>query len=134
ASAIGTILNDDAAFAIAATDATKLEGNSGSTPFTFTSTREGVINQAASVQVRVDLFTGTGKADAADFAGTLSTTTLSFAAGETSKTFVVNIAGDKTIEPDEEFAVTMLNPVNATLKNTSATGVILSDDLPPTLS
>ncbi|HLQ44240.1 MAG TPA: Calx-beta domain-containing protein, partial [Planctomycetaceae bacterium] len=119
---------------MAATDATKLEGNSGNTPFTFTITREGVINQAASVQVRVDLFTGTGKADATDFVGTPPTTTLSFAAGETSKTFVVNIAGDKTIEPDEEFAVTMLNPVNATLKNTSATGVILSDDLPPTLS
>ncbi|MCX7420675.1 MAG: hypothetical protein NT013_14210 [Planctomycetia bacterium] len=132
ASAIGTILNDDSSFAIA--DVSQLEGNSGSTPITFTVTRDGVINQTGSVQVRVDLRTGAGKADATDFITVPPTTTLSFAARETFKTFTINVAGDNKYEPDEEFAVSMINPINGTLKTSVATGTILNDDQPPTLS
>ena len=56
----GTINNDDTAaatLAIAATDADKAEGNSGSTPFTFTVTRSGDTSGASSVNYAV---TGSG--------------------------------------------------------------------------
>jgi hypothetical protein len=71
--------------AIAAADAVKFEGNSGLTPFTFTVTRSGPTTGATSVNWAV---TGSGAnpANAADFGGTLPSGTLSFAAGETSKT------------------------------------------------
>src|SRR5207244_2222773 len=92
-SAAATILNDDVALSIAAASAVKSEGNSGSTPFTFTITRTGGASGEASVDFAV---TGVGMdgvgtespptADADDFGGTLPSGTVNFAAGETSKT------------------------------------------------
>ena len=71
AAATGTIVNDDAlasSLAIAATDASKAEGNTGSTPFTFTVTRSGNTTGASSATYTV---TGSGAnaANAADFTG-----------------------------------------------------------------
>ena len=49
---------------------------------------------------------GANPATAADFAGgVLPTGTVSFAAGETSKTITVNVAGDSTVEAGENFTV-----------------------------
>ena len=69
AAATGTIVNDDvSSLAIAATDASKAEGDTGSTPFTFTVTRSGNTSGASSVTYTV---TGSGAnaATAADFTG-----------------------------------------------------------------
>ncbi|MCX5676517.1 MAG: hypothetical protein NTX87_16065, partial [Planctomycetota bacterium] len=58
--ATGTIANDDIALAIAATDATKPEGNTGSSPstaFTFTVTRTGLTTGSTTVNYAV---TGSG--------------------------------------------------------------------------
>ena len=73
---------------------------------------------------------GTNPAAAIDFAGaTLPTGTVSFAAGETSKTVTVNVAGDTTIEPNETFTLSLSNPsTGATITAASATGTILNDD------
>ena len=112
AAATGTILNDDALasqLSIAAGNASQAEGNSGSTPFTFTVTRSGDTTGTSSVAWAV---TGSGgsPANAADFAGgVLPSGTLSFAAGQTSQTITVNVAGDTTVEPDEGFTVTLSN-------------------------
>ena len=91
--ASGTILNDDIALAIAATDAVKPEGNTGNTAFTLTVTRTGLTTGTTTVNYAV---TGTGPnpANAADFGGTLPSGMVSFAAGETSKTITVNVSGD----------------------------------------
>src|SRR5439155_18762481 len=65
ATATGTILNDDASLSIAATDAVKSEGNSGSTSFTFTLTRAGNTSGSASADFTVSR-SGTNGADATD--------------------------------------------------------------------
>nr|WP_321982751.1 Calx-beta domain-containing protein [uncultured Cohaesibacter sp.] len=58
--------------------------------------------------------------------------TLTFAAGETTKTISINPYSDSLDESDENFSLVLSDPVNATLsggENTlSATGVILDDD------
>ncbi len=134
ATASGTIQNDDVppppTLAIAATDAVKAEGNSGTTAFTFTVTRSGDLGGASTVAYAV---TGSGAspADAADFGGALPGGTVSFAANEASKTVTVNVAGDTTVEPDEGFTVTLANPSNATLTTATASGTIQNDDVPP---
>lgn len=48
-SASSTIVNDDASISITATDASKAEGNSGTTAFTFTITRSGSLDQPKTV-------------------------------------------------------------------------------------
>ena len=115
--------------AIAATDASKAEGNTGSTSFTFTVTRSGDTSIAASATYTL---TGSGAnaADATDFTGgTLPTGTVSFAAGETSKVVTINVAGDTTVETDEAFTVT-LSPrlAGTTITTAAASGTIVNDD------
>ena len=129
ASAIGAIRNDDAVLSIATASADKAEGQSGTTPFTFTVTRTGDTGAAHSVSWSL---TGSGAnaASASDFAGNaLPSGTVSFSAGETSKTVTVNVAGDTGVESDEGFTVTLSNPsTGATLGTASATGAIRNDD------
>ena len=75
-------------------------GQSGTTPFTFTITRTGDTGSAHSVSWSL---TGSGAnpASASDFVGNaLPSGTVSFAAGETSKTITVNVAGDTVVESD----------------------------------
>ena len=129
ATATGLILNDDATVSIAATSAVKLEGHAGSTPMTFTVTRSGYTSPAATIDWAV---TGSGiaQATADDFVGTaLPTGTVSFKAGETSKTITVAVAGDTTVETNEGFKVTLATPsAGLTIGTASATGLIQNDD------
>ncbi|MCZ8192075.1 MAG: hyalin, partial [Microcystis sp. LE19-338.1B] len=132
ATAIGTIQNDDVAvptLAIAATNASQTEGNSGSKAFTFTVTRADNTTGTNNVNWAV-AGTGTNPANASDFIGGLFPSgTLSFAAGETSKVITVNVQGDTTVEPNENFTVTLSNPTNgATITTATATGTINNDD------
>ena len=133
ATASGTIRNDDggqASLSIAALSADKVEGQSGSTAFTFTVTRGGNTSIASSAGWAV---TGSGANPAAgsDFAGSvLPSGTVSFAAGETSKTITVNVAGDTVVEPDEGFTVTLSNPAaSTTIGTATASGTIRNDDV-----
>ena len=66
----------------------------------------------------------------ADFVGgVLPSGTVSFAAGETSKIITVNAAGDRALEDDEAFTVTLSNPsTGATIATATATGTIRNDD------
>ena len=97
--------------------------------FTFTVTRTGSTAAASTASYAV---TGSGAtaAVAADFAGgVLPTGTVSFAAGEATKTITVNVAGDSTVELAENFTVTLSNPSAGTAIGTAAaTGTILNDD------
>ena len=135
ATASGTIRNDDtsqvnqASLSIAALSADKAEGQSGSTAFTFTVTRGGDTGIATSASWAV---TGNGAnpATGSDFAGGgLPSGTVSFAAGETSKTITVNVAGDTVVEFDEGFRVTLSNPAaSTTIGTATASGTIRNDD------
>ena len=117
------------ALSIAALSADKAEGQSGNTPFTFTVTRGGDTSIATSASWAV---TGSGAnpASASDFAGgVLPSGTVSFAAGQTSQTITVNVAGDTVVEPGQGFTVTLSNPAAGTTIGTASTiGAIRNDD------
>ena len=125
ATASATILNDDALLNIATVTASAAEGSSGSTPFGFTITRSGNTAGIASVKWAVS----GGSAVAADFSGSvLPSGTVSFAAGETTKTITVNVAGDTALEADESFNVVLSAASGATLGTATASALILNDD------
>ncbi|MDH6100351.1 hypothetical protein NWP21_16195 [Anabaenopsis sp. FSS-46] len=128
ATATGTILNDDASLAIAPLNAIRLEGNSGTTPFTFTVTRTGDTTGTSTANWAVT-GTGTNPANAADFGGAFPSGTVTFTAGEISQIITVNVSGDTVVEPEETFTVSLSNPSNATITTATATGTIVNDDL-----
>ncbi|MBP2296818.1 Calx-beta domain-containing protein [Azospirillum rugosum] len=118
----------------------KAEGNSGSTRFTFTVTRAGDTTSNVTVGYTV-AGTGSSPIGAGDLLGSFLPYdgTVTFAAGETSKTISVDVVGDTVAEANETFAVTLGTPAagsNVKLGNRQATGTILNDDnqappLPP---
>ncbi|NJM48687.1 MAG: DUF4347 domain-containing protein, partial [Alkalinema sp. RU_4_3] len=125
--AIATLLDDDTPpeVSVSASPIAQAEGNSGNRPYSFTVT----LSRAALQPVTVNYTTGGGTATAgSDY--TAATGTLTFAAGETSKTLVVNAIGDTTVEPDETFGLTLSSPAGATLvaSATTATVTIANDD------
>jgi len=99
------------------------EGDSGSTQMTFTVT----LSAASASAVTVNYASSNGTAIAgADYIAVSDT--LTFAAGQTSKTLSVPILGDTVVEPHETFYITLSNPSNATLTKATGTGTIPDDD------
>ena len=132
--ATGTITNDDTSFAITTAAASKLEGNTGSIPFSFTVTRNGATTSTGSVKFTV---TGNGAnpAVAADFGTAFPSGTVSFAAGEVSKLVTINVKGETLFELDETFAVALNTPLGGVLGETAiATCTILNDDTAITIA
>ena len=86
------------------------------------------LSKAATTAVTVAYATANGTA-AAGTDYTAAAGSLSFAAGETTKTVTVSIIGDATVEPDETFTLLLSNPVNATIATGTATATIANDDL-----
>ena len=124
----GTIVNDDVAPPILPTlsiaDVVVTEGNAATTT-TFTVT----LSAAAAGAVTVSYATADGTATAgSDYTATSGT--LSFAAGETTKTITVAIAGDTVVEPDETFTVNLSAATGATIADAGALGTIVNDDGP----
>ncbi|MGK7902872.1 MAG: choice-of-anchor D domain-containing protein [Hormoscilla sp.] len=116
--------------AIAPTDATKAEGNSGNTTLTFTVTRSGDTSGTTSVNYAVS----SSAADVNDFHNVympmFPSGIVNFASGETSKTINILVFGDTDIEPDENFTVTLSNPSGgASITTASADGTIQNDDV-----
>ncbi len=131
---VGTIQNDDIALGIAATDAAKAEGNSGTTPFTFAVSRSGLTTGTTTVNYTVT-GSGTNPADASDFGGTLPSGQVIFAAGQTSQTLTIYVSGDLTVEADNGFTVTLSGASgNAQIITPTATGTIQNDDVAGTLA
>jgi len=125
-----------ATVSIAVAISTRSEGNAGATtPFTFTVTQTGDTSVAHSVNYAVTPDT-VFPVDAADFVGhVLPAGTVSFAAGETTKTITVNVAGDGELEASENFVVTLSNPSpGLAIDTASAKGKILNDDSAPPVS
>jgi Ca2+-binding RTX toxin-like protein len=112
---------------ISPSNVTQTEGNSGTKAFTFTVTRSEDTSSSSSANWAVT-GSGTNQADVTDFGGTLPTGTVGFAAGETTKTIIVDVLGDTTVEPDEGFTVTLSNSTNATITTATAVGTITNDD------
>ncbi|MDP9300173.1 MAG: Ig domain-containing protein,Calx-beta domain-containing protein, partial [Actinomycetota bacterium] len=127
--ATGTITNDDnVGPKLAVGDATVLEGNSGTTPLTFT---VAMVPVSAS-DVTVDYATSDGTATTgSDY--TAASGTLTIPAGQASGSIVASVNGDTTYEPNETFALTLSNPVGATIVAGTAVGTIMNDDPLPQL-
>ncbi|KAF0204274.1 MAG: hypothetical protein FD170_592 [Bacteroidetes bacterium] len=127
AQAIGTITDDDVA-TVSINSVSQNEGNSGTTTFTFTVT----MSAASDAAVTVDFATANGTATTADLDYSATNGTLTFAAGETTKTITVLVNGDTKIEDDETFTVLLSSLVNngrnISLGTSTGTGTILNDD------
>ena len=116
-------------FSIAAVDAARNELNGGSTPFAFTVTRAGLLNQVTTVKCVVT-GSGTNGATNEDFeGGVLLQGLLQFGVGEASKTLIIYVHGDTAPEPDEGFTVTLANASgDAHIVGSTATGTIRNYD------
>jgi hypothetical protein len=140
ASAGAIIQNDDKAgtgtLAIARLRASRAEGQSGSTDFTFQVNRTGSLTGPAAVDWSVTGggISGTGGATASDFAaGVLPSGSVTFAAGEAAKVVTIPVKGDSAAELNESFTVTLANASHGVLLGTaSATGLVWNDDTPGT--
>jgi Ca2+-binding RTX toxin-like protein/urease beta subunit len=129
----GYILNDDIVLpgiSVSTPSVSRSEGDSGSTAFEFIVTRSGDTSATSTANWAV-LGGGNLTTNASDFTGGVYPSgTVTFYPGETSQVVTVNVAGDTTVEGDENFAffltgiMTNGTPVGAP----SGTGYILNDD------
>ncbi|QEL14969.1 DUF4394 domain-containing protein [Limnoglobus roseus] len=125
ANGVGTITNDDAAPTVSINGTAQNEGNTGTTPFTFTITLSAPSGQAVTVVVATANNTATAGSDYT----ALAAQTITFAPGETTKTVTVDVTGDTTVEADETFFVTLSAPTGATLgASAKGVGTIVNDD------
>ncbi|MEG4168643.1 MULTISPECIES: DUF4347 domain-containing protein, partial [unclassified Microcoleus] len=127
--------NGTVSYAVAAGTASIPEGNSGTTPLTFTVTRSGGAGVASSVNYAI-AGTATNVSDYNNIGGTSGATattgTIDFATGETSKTITLDVLGDSAIEPDETVTLTLSNPVapgsTPTITADAAATTVTNDD------
>ncbi len=109
----------DAGPAVSVSDASATEGDA--IEFTVS------LSAARGRPVTVRYATSDGTAESGtDF--TAASGTLTFAAGETSKTVSVATTDDSADEEDETFTLTLSNPADATLGDAAATGTIVDND------
>ncbi|MBI5761670.1 MAG: hypothetical protein HZA46_24435, partial [Planctomycetales bacterium] len=121
-----TIVNDDTPPTISVADISVVEGNAGTVSATFTISLSGPSALPITVQyVTVD---GTAKSTSPIDFYAVPLSTLNFAAGVTSRTVTVNVAGDVLVETNETLFLNLSNPTNATLADAQAVGTILDDD------
>jgi subtilisin family serine protease len=108
---------------VTSVDTTVTEGNAGRRPARFTLTLSRRSSQAITLAYTTRSRTATAGSDFVGVSGTLT-----FAAGERSKTVTVPVLGDRRVEADEIFALVLSNPRNATLGRLTAIGRIVDDD------
>ena len=122
-SGYATILDDEPRLSINSVSLT--EGNSGTKVMTFTVTLSATYDQA----VTVNYATHDSSATVADNDYVATSGTLTFAPGQTTKTFTVTIKGDKKKEANESFYVLLSGASsNALISDSQGIGTILNDD------
>src|SRR5262249_44539672 len=109
--------------------ADKAEGQSGQTNFIFTITRSGDLPADQFLDFAVSGGTGFA-ANGADFVnGVFPSGSIHFNAGDTGANLTLFVQGDATVEPDENFLITISNAtLGGTITQATATGVIRNDD------
>ena len=116
--------------AIVAVNAHQLEGNQGTTSFTFAVSRSGSTSGTSTVQWAV-AGSGPNPVNAADFGGNLPVGLIEFQPGDTSKTITLSVSGDQIVEADDAFTVTLFNAIGADIRTGTASGRIQNDDIAP---
>jgi chitinase len=129
---VGTIADDEPVVGIAAY-VSRAEGNTGTTPFAFTVTLSAAYDAPVSVSYATaglttdeEYWYGPGATAGVDYAAAAGTVT--FAAGETSKTITVLVNGDRLGESDESFTVNLTGATGARIGSGQAFGTILNDE------
>lgn len=122
---MATILNDDLnakpTVSFASNNASVVEGNEGTKLFQFTVNLSAASREVITADYSTEKKTyGTAKANI-DYIPT--TGTLTFAAGETSKTILVPIIGDKDFEADEYFYLDLTSSSGADVMVNGAEGL-----------
>lgn len=123
----GTINNDDATPFVSISNASGNEGNSGTSAQTFTVS----LDQASSQTITVTYGTNNGTATTGDNDYSAASGTLTFTAGQTSKTIAITINGDTKYEANEQYTLVLSSPTNAALGTATGTGTITNDDSQP---
>ena len=131
-STTATITNDDAplpVISLSPLNPSIAEGNAGTSNLTLTAT----LSAAASSAVTVNYATYDGKATAgSDYVA--ANGILTFAPGETSKTFDIAVNGDTLYESNETFGITLSSASGAVFagnaSSISTTATITNDDAP----
>jgi hypothetical protein len=107
-------------------DVSVTEGDSGTTTASFTVT----LSAAAAGAVTVNYATADGTAAAGtDYVA--GTGTLTFSAGQLTRTVSVTINGDAAVEPNEAFVVNLSAASGATIADAQGAGTIMNDDVAP---
>ncbi len=120
-----TILDDDRGISIS-NAAAAFEGNDGTTKLTYTVTLSKASTEAVTVAYSTADGTATAGADYVAQSGTLT-----FEAGQTSKTIVVVVNGDTIDETDETVLVNLSNPTGGYgIVDGQGVGTITDDDGP----
>lgn len=114
---------------ISISDASVSEGNSGSVSAVFNVTLSSANSQSISVSYATANGTATTPSDYTAASGTIT-----FGPGATTTGISVEVIGDTTVEPNENFFVNLSSPINATLADSQGVGTILNDDAPPSVS
>jgi chitinase len=124
--ALVNVLDDDAAIVVYAANAFVAEGNSGTTTLAYVVSLSTPVPTGQSVSVKVA--TSGGNATAGTDYVALPSTTVTFAAGEQTKTVNVTVNGDGTVEKSETVNLTVKTPTGAGVGDTAALGTIANDD------
>ncbi|WP_233215462.1 beta strand repeat-containing protein [Rhodopirellula bahusiensis] len=103
----------------AATPSSQDEGDTGTKTYTFTVTRTGLLTAQTNVDYEVAGF-GSSPANADDFGGSFPMGTLNFGTGVSSLDITINVSGDSTVEPNEDFVVTLSNAQHMAAPSTTA--------------
>jgi probable HAF family extracellular repeat protein len=118
---IGTIVDDEPRLSI--DDVTRNEGQNGTTNFVFTVT----LSPASDAAVSVNFATSDGSAKAGEDYDARSGT-LAFSAGQTSKTIVVAVRGDRKAEATELFGLNLSGATGAFIADGQGLGMVRNDD------
>jgi hypothetical protein len=125
ATAVLTILDNDAQPSISINDVSVTEGSGGTVNAVFIVTLSG----QSSLPITVNVATADGTATSASDYQALPNTVLNFALGELVKIVTVAVNGDIVGETNETFFVNLTNAQNATISDAQAAGTITNDDL-----
>ena len=130
---LGTILDNDPLPAMSINDQTVTEGDPGGddATITFTITKTGDSDAFSSVFYTVVEGSATDPEDYNNSGDALSGT-VTFLAGEFSKTITLDVTDDFINETTETFTVVLSSPINATISDGSGLGTILDNDAPTT--
>ena len=124
--AVVTIVDDDLPPEVSIADASGTEV-AGRLSFDVT------LGAPSAKAITIDYATADGSATSpADYGAT--TGTLTFSPGQTAATVSVSVVDDGIDESDETFTVTLMNPVEVTVNDGSATGTIRDTGANPTMS